>query len=176
MWIVLFYSLRLTMFSLPSLLHIHKNYLHAGIQECDMMISPTSLIKHCKIRDYAGPPRVTFQGYHIMCICWVPPLLDPEVRQAYYFTVRGDERHDLPSLLTPMEIRYAMFTLRYPQGIHPYFSPCQEEVDALADRGESQTWCEEWYDTFVRFRFLLPPETRVPFPSSMEYSGILKDH
>jgi len=121
------------MFSLPSLLDIHKNYLHVGIQECDMMISPTSLIKHCKIRDYAGPPRVTFQGYHIMCICWVPPLLDPEVRQAYYFTVRGDERHDLPSLLTPMEIRYSMFTLRCPRGIHPYFSPCQEEVDALAD-------------------------------------------
>ena len=62
MWIALFYSLKFTMFSLPSLLHIHKNYLHAGIQECDMMISPTSLIKHCKIRDYAGPPRVTFQG------------------------------------------------------------------------------------------------------------------
>ena len=133
MWIALFYSLKFTMFSLPSLLHIHKNYLHVGIQECDMMISPTSLIKHCKIRDYAGPPRVTFQGYHIMCICWVPPLLDPEVRQAYYFTVRGDERHDLPSLLTPMEIRYSMFTLRCPRGIHPYFSPCQEEVDALAD-------------------------------------------
>ena len=54
-----------------------QNYLHAGVQECDMMISPTSLIKHCKIRDYAGPPRVTFQGYHIMCICWVSPLLDP---------------------------------------------------------------------------------------------------
>ena len=55
----------------------YKNYLHAGVHECDMMISLTSLIKHCKIRDYAEPPRVTFQG-HIMCICWVLPLLDPE--------------------------------------------------------------------------------------------------
>ena len=60
-----FYSLRLTMFSLSSLLHTYKNYLHAGVQKCGMMISPTSLIKHCKIWDYAGPPRVTFQGYHI---------------------------------------------------------------------------------------------------------------
>ena len=129
-----FFTLRLTMFSLSSLLHTCKNYLHAGIQKCGMMISPTSVIKHCKIRDYAGPPRVTFQ-WHIMCVSvgWFLLFWN---RQAYYFTVRGDESHDPSSLLTPMEIWstgywwtmivmcWTMMMVRYRTSWWVVISPC----------------------------------------------------
>ena len=160
-----FLLLRLTMFSLPSLLHIHKNYLHAGIQECDMMISPTSLIKHCKIRDYAGPPRVTFQGYHIMFICWVSSSSGPLSTSGLLFYGDGwwkawyaKSLNSYGNLLLNVHAKMSTGDTSI------FFSLPRRGRCTRSYRRESQTWCEEWYDTFVRFRFLLPPETRVPFP------------